>query len=115
MELVGFGSREEYVAEGKKKIGEAEECWQPEKMKQRNAKALIGLLLKPSGVVDGEKPSCRWQQGQGARGRESVEVKSQNVLKILPQEAQAKPAHVALTPSPGRWGHPVPSLALGRE
>lgn len=28
----------------KKKIGEAEECWQPEKMKQRNAKALIGLL-----------------------------------------------------------------------
>lgn len=90
-------------------MGKQRSVGSQEKRKQRSAKALIGLLWEPSGVVDGEKPSCRW-------GTESVEVmKSQNVVKMLPQKAQAKPARVALTSSPGRWGHPVPSLALGRE
>lgn len=70
-----FGRREEHVAA--RKTGEAEECWQPEKNKQRNPKA----GLKTFRVVDGENLSNRdrvWG------------VQSQNMVKILPQEGQAK-------------------------
>lgn len=94
-ELAGFGKREEYVA-ARRKIEEAEECWQPEKMKQRNAQAL-GCSENP-GAGGWRKPQLQ-EQGEGHR-------KSQNMVKILPQQGQAKPAHVALKiflSSPKKW------------
>lgn len=70
-------------------------------MKQRNAKAL-GCSENPRGG-GWRKPQLQVAAGTGCEGTESVEVQSQNRVKILPQEGQAKPAHVALKislPSP---------------
>ena len=79
-------------------------------MQQRNAEVL-GCSENPQGMVDAE--NLGWQTAAGTgfctRGTESSRntrggeaAGEANVVKILPQERQAKPrARVALTPSPG--------------
>lgn len=78
---VNFGSRQENVA-ARRKIGEAEEFWQPgkKKMKQRHRAAL--KTLRGGG----------WRKAQlQVVGGTQSEVKRQNMVKILPQEGRKYP------------------------
>lgn len=67
-ELVGFGSREEYVAEGKKKIGEAEECWQPEKNEAEKCQGIDWAALKTLRGGGWRKAQLQVAAGAGCQG-----------------------------------------------